>query len=131
MQHLAHFGSLEELLPWLLAVWMAAGWLLAGWVLAGWTGTPGAEGTRQCEGKMPVHGGWGEPNRRGELTASFLETRKLTRLQDWKTGGLERLQGCQLARLEDWKGLRLSTCKTGRLEGLSTWKRNAPQPGGP
>ena len=38
MQHLAHFGSLEELLAWLLAGWMAAGWLAAGWLAPGWLG---------------------------------------------------------------------------------------------
>ena len=57
MQHLAHFGSLEELLAWLwLAGWRLAGWLLAGWLLAGWAGTPGSEATRPLEGNSTVHG---------------------------------------------------------------------------
>ena len=36
MQHLAHLGSLRELLAWLLAGLMAAGWLADGWLAAGW-----------------------------------------------------------------------------------------------
>ena len=32
----AHFGSLGELLAWVLAAWMAAGWLAGGLGAAGW-----------------------------------------------------------------------------------------------
>ena len=36
MQYLGHFGSLGELLAWVLAAWMAAGWLVDGLAGAGW-----------------------------------------------------------------------------------------------
>ena len=88
MQHLAHFGSLEELLAWLwLAGWRLAGWLLAGWLLAGWTGIPGAETIRPFEGIGFIPGWLQQPN--CKLTRE--ERRKLTRMQDWRTGKASRL----------------------------------------
>ena len=113
MQHLAHFGSLEELLAWL---WLDGGWLAGCWLAGCWLAGLGPQDLR-------AHAHWVVTVR---STAGYsnqianLQERKEGSLQECRTGGLEGLQGCQLARLEDWKGF-----KAVNLE------RNPPQPGGP
>ena len=65
MQHLAHFGSLEELSAWLLAGLMAAGWLAAGWLAAGWLGW-GPQILRPCPGEGK------KVDPRGQQEASYI-----------------------------------------------------------
>ena len=101
-----------------LGFWLA-GWrlLLAGWLLAGWTGTPGAESIRQLEGKMLIPGWLQQPN--WKLTR--LERRKITRMQDWRTGRASRLSTCKTGRLE-----RLQGCQLGKKSSTAWWPLKGP-----